>query len=84
MPHSIAAGTLFALFRRRAGALAGVATVSFDLSEGCHCEGAGRNGRPVLGETKMMGVRRTPAAYRARLLRHKLDVFAITNAARFR
>jgi len=39
---------------------------------------------PILGEAEMMGVRRAPAAYQARLLRHKLDVFAITNAARFR
>jgi hypothetical protein len=40
--------------------------------------------RPVLRKTKMMGIRRTPAAYQTRLLRHKLDVFAITKAARFR
>ncbi len=39
--------------------------------------------RPVLRKTKMMGIRRAPAANQARLLRHKLDVFAITNAARF-
>ena len=40
--------------------------------------------RPVLRETEMMGVRRVTAAYQARLLRHNLDVFAITHAARFR
>jgi hypothetical protein len=45
-----------------------------DLS--CRC--------PLLRKTKMMGVRGTPAAYQTRLLRHKLDVFAIANAARFR
>jgi hypothetical protein len=44
MPDGIAAGTLFALFSRWAGALTGVATVSFDLSERCHCDGAERFG----------------------------------------
>jgi hypothetical protein len=42
----------------------------------CHCS--------ILGKTKMMGVRGAPAADQARLLCHKLDVFAITNPARFR
>jgi hypothetical protein len=40
--------------------------------------------RPVLCKTKVMGVRRVPAAYQASLPRYKLDVFAITNTARFR
>ena len=40
--------------------------------------------RPVLRKTKMMGVSGTPAAYQTRLLRHKLDVFAITHTAHFR
>lgn len=40
--------------------------------------------RPVLGETKVMGVRRMSTAYQTRLLRDELDVFAITNAAHFR
>jgi hypothetical protein len=40
--------------------------------------------RPVLRETKMMGIRGALAADQARLLHHTLDVFAITNAVRFR
>jgi hypothetical protein len=40
--------------------------------------------RSALRETEMMGVRRVTPAYQARLLCHKLDVFAITHAARFR
>ena len=45
--------------------------------------GLARHGT-VLGEAKVMGVRRTPAAYEARLLGNKFDVFAITNAAHLR
>jgi hypothetical protein len=40
--------------------------------------------RPVLGKPKMVGLRRASATDEARLLRHKLDMVAIADAARFR